>query len=104
VQQFLETFEYREDGKPNHFHSKGNITWLKDAKIDGKDSLIQIDYIYRDDGTLFYQSYYHNGYVFGSTFSTQNKFFDYVGRIYSTLNTISINIKKFSVDFCTLKC
>lgn len=81
VEDYEETFEYCEDGKLNHFHSKGNITWLKDAKTDGKDSLIQIDYIYRDDGTLFYQSYYHNGYVFGSTFSTQNKFFDHVGRI-----------------------
>lgn len=81
VEDYEETFEYREDGKLDFFHSKGNITWQKDAKADGKDSLIQIDYIYRDDGTLFYQGYYHNGYVFGSTFSTQNKFFDHVGRI-----------------------
>ncbi len=81
VEDYEEAITYRADRKLDFFHSRGNITWLKDAKTDGKDSLVQIDYIYRDDGTLFYQKYYHNGYVFGSTFSTQNKFFDHMERI-----------------------
>lgn len=81
VEDYEEILEYREDGKPDFFQSKGNITWLKDGKAEGKDILVQIDYIYRDDGTLYYRYYQHNSHVFGSTLCSRHSFYDEEGRI-----------------------
>lgn len=81
VEDYEETAEYTADGRLRHFCAMGDITWLKDAKADGKDILVKMDYIYRDDGTLYYREYHHNGYVFGSTNCAVSSFYDAAGRI-----------------------
>lgn len=83
VEEYEENLDYREDEQPDYFESRGYIEWLKDGGAsDGvKDTLLQITYIYRDDGTLFYRGYRHNSQVFGTTFLNLNSYYDESGRI-----------------------
>lgn len=83
VEDYEETLQYREDGQPDYFESEGYITWLRDddEEAEYKDTLLQISYIYRDDGTLFYRGYRHNSNVFGTTFLNLNSYYDEAGRI-----------------------
>lgn len=83
VEEYEENLDYREDGQPDYFESRGYIEWLKDGgETEGvKDTLLQISYIYRDDGTLFYRGYRHNSQVFGTTFLNLNSYYDERGRI-----------------------
>lgn len=83
VEDYEEILEYREDGQPDYFISKGYIEWLKDggAGEGVKDTLIEIVYAYRDDGSLYCRRYRHNGYVFSTTFCTLDSFYDEAGRI-----------------------
>ena len=79
---YEENLEYTENNKPDYFESKGVITWLKDGH-DGedKDSIIRINFIYRDDGTLFYRSYSHNPYMFGTGCMSMYSYYDEAERI-----------------------
>ncbi|MDE5933510.1 MAG: hypothetical protein K2H40_13670, partial [Lachnospiraceae bacterium] len=83
VEAYEERLDYREDGQPDYFESQGFIEWLKDggAPEDVKDTLLQISYIYRDDGTLYYRGYRHNSSVFGTTFCNLNSYYDERGRV-----------------------
>ena len=83
VEDYEERLDYREDGQPDYFESEGYIEWLRDDEEEDeyKDTLLQISYIYRDDGTLFYRGYRHNSYVFGTTFLNLNSYYDELGRI-----------------------
>lgn len=83
VEGYEEILENRDDGKPAYFVSKGCIEWLKDggAEEGEKDILIQIAWVYRDDGSMYCRRYRHNGYVFSSTFSTMDSYYDEAGRV-----------------------
>ncbi len=82
VEDYEEILEYREDGKPDDFISKGCIAWLKDGGAEeGKDTLVQIGYVYRDDGSMFCRRYRHNSYVFGTAFCTLDSFYDEKNRV-----------------------
>lgn len=79
---YEENLEYTEDHKPDYFESKGVITWLKDGH-DGedKDSILRINLTYRDDGTLFYRSYSHNPYMFGTGCMSMYSYYDEAERM-----------------------
>lgn len=82
VEDYEEILEYREDGKPDSFISKGYIEWLKDGGAEtGKDTLIEIAYVYRDDGSMFCRRYRHNSYVFSTTFCTLDSYYDENSRV-----------------------
>jgi len=83
VEEYEESLDCREDGRPDYFESQGHIGWLRDsgAPEEEKDILLQISYIYRDDGTLYYRGYRHNSDVFGTTFCDLNSYYDEAGRI-----------------------
>lgn len=79
---YEENLEYTKDNKPDYFESKGVITWLKDGH-DGedKDSILRINLTYRDDGTLFYRSYSHNPYMFGTGCMSMYSYYDEAERM-----------------------
>lgn len=81
VEAYEERLDYREDGQPDYFESQGYIEWLRDKDEEYKDTLLQISYIYRDDGTLYYRGYRHNSYVFSTTFCNLNSYYDERGRV-----------------------
>lgn len=62
---YEETIEYSTDGKPVHFESRG-LAEVKDGSeiVEELIPLVKVDYIYRDDGTLFYRKYWHTTYLY----------------------------------------
>ena len=62
---YEETIEYSAGGKPVHFESRG-LTEVKDGSeiVEELIPLVEVDYIYRDDGTLFYREYWHTTYLY----------------------------------------
>lgn len=83
VEDYEENIDYTETGKVDCYRSLG-IVGLHDEEgnvIDEKSIVVKIDYIYRDDGTLFYRDYYHNDYVFGSTWQSCDSYYDESERI-----------------------
>ena len=83
VTGYEERIDYTEDGKADCYQSLG-IVGLHDEEgnvIEEKSTVVKINYIYREDGTLFYRDYYHNGYVFGSTWQNSDSYYDEFERI-----------------------
>lgn len=83
VKDYEENIDYTETGKVDCYRSLG-IVGLHDEEgnvIDEKSTVVKINYIYRDDGTLFYRDYYHNDYVFGSTWQSCDSYYDDSERI-----------------------
>lgn len=74
VNDYEELCEYTESGQIEHFRSWGNIDWLVES--GGMQTILEINFVYREDGTLASKEYYHNGYLFGSTNSSKNSFYD----------------------------
>lgn len=56
-----------------------DIESLQDSTVLWNDAVI-VNYSYRDDGTLAYRDYHHNTYLFGTTASTLETWFDEMGR------------------------
>ena len=79
---YEETIEYTQDGKPAHFRSYG-LAEVNDGFGIVKDRLplMEIDYIYRDDGTLFYRDYWHTTYLYMTNDSSLQSFYDEKGRV-----------------------
>lgn len=82
-----EIFEYTASGKLAYYKLQGNVGWLhaeeeEEAKENAKkDLILDIAYLYRDDGTLFYRKYSHNPNLFGTFFQTIDTYYDEAGRI-----------------------
>ena len=73
-----EIYEYTEDDKLSSFEAK--TTDL----VDGEPmevSLLSLDYIYRDDGTLYHKEYCHYPKFYGTTGCTQSGDYDEQGRL-----------------------
>lgn len=77
VSEYEEYFEYTEDGKLDYFKSQGVIDWLGDEEDEKEPSdILKINFVYRDDGTLYRKEYVHNSFVFGTTCSTIESLYD----------------------------
>ncbi len=74
----LEIYEYTEDDKLSSFEAK--TTDLVDG-APMEVSLLSLDYIYRDDGTLYHKEYYHYPKFYGTTGYTQSGDYDEQGRL-----------------------
>lgn len=71
---YEKSMEYTADNKPAYFLVKGNDgTGEKEGE---HVTLMQILYIYRDDGTLYDRHYRHNSYWAGSTRSSVDSLYD----------------------------
>lgn len=79
VEHYEEIIEYTSDGKPDYYKSQGLIAW--EEGCEELTTLLKINHIYRDDGTLFYREYHHNPRIFYTTLSNLDSFFDESGRV-----------------------
>lgn len=84
TEELEEIIEYTPDGKVDSYKAQGFVGWLRDEnekKKEPKDSIITINYIYRDDGTLFYKEYHHHDRIFETFLQTVRTCYDESGRI-----------------------
>ncbi|MBD5542130.1 MAG: hypothetical protein HDR00_13265 [Lachnospiraceae bacterium] len=88
IENYEETVEYIKDGRPDYFQSQGIISWLGDSANE-ISTILTIDFIYKNDGTLFYKDYGHNPYVFASTNCSMNIYYDEHERIKYERNYIT---------------
>lgn len=90
IENYEETVEYIKDGRPDYFKSQGIISWLgEDDSKNEISTILEINFIYRNDGTLFYENYNHNGFVFGTTNCSMNIYYDELQRIKYESNYIT---------------
>ena len=84
VEDFEETVEYTEAGNPDFYKSQGLMEHRRDE--DGalelaSVSVLELDYVYRDDGTLYCRDYTHNPSIFGTTLCSLESYYDERGRV-----------------------
>ena len=90
IENYEETVEYTKNGKPDYFQSQGIITWLGEDDSENEiSSILTINFIYRNDGTLFYKDYGHNPFVFATTNCSMNIYYDELERIKYERNYIT---------------
>lgn len=70
VEEYEEIIEYRDDGQPDFFKTKGTV----DGRAD--ETVLEINYIYREDGTLFSRDYSHNTMLFSTTLCSLKSYYD----------------------------
>lgn len=75
---YKEIYEYTDDGKISSFEARGMD--LVD-KVPMEVSLLSLDYIYRDDGTLYHREYHQYQKFFGSTGQSEDGDYDKQGRL-----------------------
>lgn len=75
VEDYEESIGYTDQGRPDYFASTGKI------EEDQQQRVLEINYIYREDGTLYCRDYDHNGQVFGTTQQTCDSYYDEKERI-----------------------
>lgn len=79
---YEETIEYTEDEKPIHFESRGLAEVKNGSSIEEElIPLMEVDYIYRDDGTLFYRGYWHTTYLYMTNDHVLSSFYDEKERV-----------------------
>lgn len=79
---YEETIEYTEDEKPIHFESRGLAEVNNGSSIEEElIPLMEVDYIYRDDGTLFYRGYWHTTYLYMTNDHVLSSFYDEKERV-----------------------
>lgn len=80
VSGYRETYEYTDEGRLSFFEARGTVV---DYGEDGpwEDTLLSMDYIYRNDGTLCHKEYHHHHILFGTTFQSQFSDYDELGRL-----------------------
>ena len=84
TEELEEIIEYTPDGKVDYYKAQGFVGWLRDddeKRKEPKDTIIEINYIYRDDGTLYYKEYFHDPVIFETSFHTMSTYYDEAGRI-----------------------
>ncbi len=75
---YKEIYKYTDDGKISSFEARGMD--LVD-KVPMEVSLLSLDYIYRDDGTLYHREYHHYQKFFSSTGQSEDGDYDKQGRL-----------------------
>lgn len=74
VEDFEEFYEYDASGRLIHYKSEGIINWLKDNP--GRYTVLEINFEYREDGTLCKKKYSHNPRIFGSSNQYRVSYYD----------------------------
>ena len=74
---YKEFFEYTKDGKLDYYKSQGIIDGMPYEDEENLPTFIlEINFIYRNDGTLYNRCYNHNAFIFGTTCQFMNSFYD----------------------------
>lgn len=74
VEDYEESYEYNDAGWLTHYESTGMIDSLRDA--EEYQTVIAIDFAYREDGTLCRKESNYNPHIFGTTRSSSVTYFD----------------------------
>ena len=74
IDDYEENIEYLSDGRPKHFKSQGWITYVDDEHETQK--LLEIEFTYREDGTLRRRDYAHNMMALETWHSVTHSFYD----------------------------
>lgn len=80
VEEYEENYEYDSEGKVTHFDSTGVLTFLAENNTE-EQFVMKIDYEYYENGNLKHRAYWHNPWIFSSTSTTWESFFDEQGRV-----------------------
>lgn len=79
VKDYEENVVYNDFGKPDCFVSRGRVEgWSAE---DMMQDILRIEFVYREDGTLYYRHYYHTHQVFGTTLQGLDSYYDAHGRV-----------------------
>ncbi len=65
--------EYTKNGKPDYYLHQG---LMEDCGVEYMGNLVEIDFIYREDDTLFARNYHHDARTYTSTLCSLNSYFD----------------------------
>lgn len=77
VHEFEEIIEYTSFGRLDYYRCQGLAEREEDGKLAERlCTPVEINYIYHDDGTLFYRDYWHDSRMFGSTLCHLESFYD----------------------------
>ena len=79
VTEYEEALEYRDDGQPDWYQSQGMIDWLRDDM--GPYKILDINWVYRETGKLFYREFYQNSSLWGTTRQALYDYYDEDGRL-----------------------
>lgn len=71
VVDYGESTVYTDSGKPDLFLGRGRL-----SDREEEEDMLKINFIYREDGTLFCKEYSHHDLVFGSTLCSLDSFYD----------------------------
>ncbi len=80
AEDFKENTEYDVQGRITHYDATGILTDLVENNPE-PGTVLWIDYEYYDNGNLKSRFYRHNGYIFGTWYTTWDCYFDRQGRI-----------------------
>lgn len=87
VDDYKERIEYTKDDKIDYYVSQGIIDWLEEQPL--RQNVLEIDFVYREDGTLFHRDYSHNSWIFGTEFCTLDSYYDEQQRLVYELGYIT---------------
>lgn len=79
LSEYQEVYEYTDDGKLSSFEARGIIPDLGEG--DTEESVLSMNYYYRDDGTLSYKEYHHHPLVFGTWQCSIRSWYDPLERL-----------------------
>lgn len=76
---YEEEIKYTPDQRPTYFRAVGpNVTVEHEEE---NDDMMELIYIYRDDGTLYQRNYWHNPYQFSTYRQSETSLYDERGRL-----------------------
>lgn len=79
LSEYQEIYEYTDDGKLSSYEVRGIIPELGDGNIE--ESVLSMNYTYRDDGTLSFKEYHHHPLVFGTWHCSIRSWYDPLERL-----------------------
>lgn len=80
VSGYQENYVYTDDGKLSSYEARGTVVDYGEGG-PREDTLLSMDYIYRDDSTLYFKQYTHHHILFGTTYWGQSDYYDKQGRL-----------------------
>ena len=72
LEEYAEHYTYNERGQLTRFYAEGIIDFIADSPF--LDIVVEIEFIFRDDGTLEQKKCYYSPYLFGTSRSTETYF------------------------------
>lgn len=74
VLSYEEDCRYRADGRPEYFCAKGLADFYGDEPEE--NVFLEIDFVYRDDGSLACRDYFYNSWMWGTSYSSGTYIYD----------------------------